>query len=780
MANSADNITRKARFNAAGAKVESREPLSAGNDAGSTLIVTYTAGANAIDAACGNKPAWAGLACWNGPAAAPETGVDIADKRVTAYTKWLTPTEVVETSGSGSTTVTRTTTLSYLPDGRLDAVSIVAAGLTGSQALPTQKAMYDTTTKAPRGVETLSSTGVPVADMTWTTDLWGRQKTYVNVQDETTTTAYVAPGVPGAGQAASVTNPLGSSTYSYDGTDAAGKTEHRGVATGLSISDVGSFSAAYDASGALVTQVMPAGQRQDFTFTDGGVLSSLVYSGAVGSGTGAWLSYSVDYDTAGRVAHEWTPAGGSSVVTSGYANAYGYDRAGRLTTVQSATSGVSGDACATRQYAFDKQGNRTALTSTVAEACTTTGGTTTTWAYDAYSRQTTAAGGSGSYVYDGFGRQTLLPAADTPNPANGDIAIGYYDTDSVASIAQGTMTESFTLDPAKRRLQHVTSDGTTTATVDNHYGDSSDKPSWATQISSGGVTTSRYLGALAAGLSVTSTTDGSTTVSSLTLADPRGSVVATVAIPTTGNATTIGGYATADEYGVGASHVPTGVVQYGWHGQAQRELTATGLMLMGARLYAPSSGRFSSTDSIQGGTDNAFAHPNDPVNSSDLTGFITSTITYGPWKVTQNKFRTEKYCTGTTGILEKKRTVTTVLSGPGLRGPGTTKRTEVDFVQKYSSCDLGRLLNQIDVWGWVLSGLGAVAGTWLGAALGASIGSVPGAVVGAIIGFVVGGLGYVIAKKWLADCGVKGRGISIHGRYYPWEFYTIWPACTRQ
>jgi RHS repeat-associated protein len=627
MSNSADNITRKVRFNAAGATVESREPLSVGNDAGSTLTVTYTAGANAADAACGNKPAWAGLACWNGPAAAPETGVDIADKRVTAYSKWLAPTEIVETSGTGAST--RTTTVSYLADGRPDQASVATTGLTGSQAVPAQKVIYDATTKAQSGVATLNSTGVPLADVTWTTDLWGRQKAYVNVQDETTTTAYVAPGAAGAGQVASVTNPRGSSTYSYDGTDAAGKTDHRGLATGLSISDVGSFSAAYDASGALVTQVMPAGLRQDLSYTDQGALSSLVYSGAVGAGTGAWLSYSRDYDTAGRVAHEWTPVGGSSVVPNGYASAYGYDRAGRLTTVQSATSGVGGDACATRQYAFDKQGNRTSLTSTVAAACATTGGTTTTWAYDAYSRQTTAANGSGSYVYDGFGRQTLLPAADAPNPAGGDITIGYYDTDAVASMTQGATTESFTLDPIGRRLQHAISDGTTTVTVDNHYGEGSDNPSWATQVSGGTVTTSRYMGALAGGLSVTSTTDGSTTVNSLTIAAPGGSVVATVAIPASGSATGISGYATTDEYGVAANHVDTGVVQYGWHGSAQRAITGIGLTLMGARVYNSSTARFTSVDPQAGGNENAYNYPNDPINLSDITGRMAAVIAIG-------------------------------------------------------------------------------------------------------------------------------------------------------
>ena len=67
-----------------------------------------------------------------------------------------------------------------------------------------------------------------------------------------------------------------------------------------------------------------------------------------------------------------------------------------------------------------------------------------------------------------------------------------------------------------------------------------------------------------------------------------------------------------------------GAMDYTWHGAQQRpterQAGYTKLIEMGARQYSQVLGRFLEVDPIEGGTDNDYAYPADPLNSADLDG----------------------------------------------------------------------------------------------------------------------------------------------------------------
>ncbi|MFC6152430.1 polymorphic toxin-type HINT domain-containing protein [Nocardioides yefusunii] len=314
---------------------------------------------------------------------------------------------------------------------------------------------------------------------------------------------------------------------------------------------------------------------------------------------------------------------------------YNYDRASRLTKVTDTTSVQGGTpACLTREYAFDKNGNRTSKTT---ESCTTTpANNTLTWTYDNADRFTTPSG----YVYDGVGRVTTMPGNDTPKAelAGTNIAIEYYVDDAVRTL-DGTV---YTRDAAGR----VTSDGELT----RYYTDSSDNASWTKKASDVEWSLPGLNGDLAASKNVAGTGAGTLEVP---IVNPHGDILTQVIVPATGTPTGISPWAPTDEYGnqlqplyqwAGVS--PTqlsgttweGGLGYGWLGAKEREVHASGLTLMGARVYNPYSGSFTSVDPIFGGNTTAYAYPQDPINQHDVSGegcvpCIPVGVALGKWAI---------------------------------------------------------------------------------------------------------------------------------------------------
>lgn len=625
----ANDISIETRFDDQGRVKETRQPKSTGSDAGATRSIYYTAGTNADDAACGSKPEYAGYLCKSTP-----QGAGSVKKHQTGFNIYGQPATFTESS-TGTDAATRTTVQTYRADGQELKTTVTTTGTTGSTSLPAAENIYDA-----RGIQTGSRTGTGTAgEVTWSKDLWGRTTSYKNSLGETTTTAYDV-----FGNVAKTITPKGTTTYKYGALSGDGTTEYQGVVTSMTISNHGAagqngtYTATYDGDGNILTQGIPGGFEQVNSYDEGtGKPTGLSYTGPVknqagNTTTATWISWSTIRDETGRIVGENTPDGDllSGTGTSGdraaaYDKTYRYDWAGRLTDVTDLTAQPGetvntdpeeGDTTdvTTRKYVFDKNGNRTGLTTKVNGAQTGQ----KTWSYDGADRVGVGAG----YVYDGLGRQTTIPGKDAPQTSTtaagtGDIKIGYYDDDSARTISRGGVTTTIGLDPAGRRLSLAATGSGGTET--KHYTDDSDNPAWTTRTQGTHTTTTRYESTIGGDLALT-ITDGTV---ELAVNNPHGDTVTT--IPLTGDEAGQGihGWAQYDEYGNQASDpVSTGATTYGWHGADQRALDTSGLILMGARLYNSGTGLFTSRDPIEGGNATTYEYPQDPINGSDITGLF--------------------------------------------------------------------------------------------------------------------------------------------------------------
>ncbi|WP_182434728.1 DNRLRE domain-containing protein [Dermacoccus abyssi] len=673
-------VTRTTRYDSAGRTIEERQPKATSTaSAGTRRTVFYTAGTNSDDAQCGNKPEWAGSPCRVFPGTAPSSGPSLPDARTTGMDMWLNPTTVVEASGSAN----RTTTTRY--DAAARPVLVKATGsIPGATAIPATFTHYNTVGLVDyTGDANDAGTDATSNRISTGYDNWGRKTSYTNESGESATTTY---GVDGA--VASVSDPKGTTAYTYDGTDAAGKTERRGLVTGMSVTRPGTggdltYGAAFDIDGKIMQEDMPGFVTARTDTNTLGEVTGLSYEGQVTPvtattaddgtvswtpgtpTTGTWMAWTQERDGLGRVARQYTGAGAAfdgdpgiaedgdtshmSVGTGkAYDKEYSYDGLSRLTKVtdreKAAGAGaidpdtkVSADAaCAARTYTFDANGNRTASNETThADGdCAGTANTTSTsatMAYDDADRPTTGKNGAGSYTYDAFGRQTLMPKADAPNPGAGDVTLGYYLDDSIQKISQGGTVTTFTLDSAgRRKAQTSTPSSGAATTLTRHYTDDSDNPSWV-ELSGGGL--ERYTDSVSGSLGAMLDETGKANIA---LIDPNGNTATSLEIAavngTNTPATSITDWSTYSEYGqpttggTTGTNASSGVLGYGWLGAHQRATTpdTAGLTLMGARVYNNQRGLFTSLDPVYGGNETSYAYPNDPLNLRDTTGLHRS------------------------------------------------------------------------------------------------------------------------------------------------------------
>jgi len=209
---------------------------------------------------------------------------------------------------------------------------------------------------------------------------------------------------------------------------------------------------------------------------------------------------------------------------------------------------------------------------------------------------------------------TTVPAPDalgigSHTSATGNLSLGYYSNDLVASETQGSDSVTFGLDPLQNRVT-TTVDGSTTTT--NHYVDGNDSPAWTSTSASAW---SRNLAGPAGQVGTIDQTGAVT----LQLANMHGDAVATVA----DDASTAGvvSYCEFGEFGA-PRNAATAPDNYGWLGQSRRSGNDLGGMtLMGVRLYNSATGRFLSVDPMPGAGDNAYEYcRQSPIDCVDLSG----------------------------------------------------------------------------------------------------------------------------------------------------------------
>ena len=375
----------------------------------------------------------------------------------------------------------------------------------------------------------------------------------------------------------------------------------------------------YDSLGRNTT-ITDAGQRQvTFSFdpTTGRLTDTNLPNGT---------KVHQDYDAAGRILNLTNTVTSSGAAIANYTNAqyttsgqltglsapdgqyaYTYDTLGRLETWTDPSGAL-------HRYKFDLNSNRTEQD--------LNGTATHTYQYqgDATDRLTSVDSGT-AYGYDSAGDVTSRPGQTLTWDPFGRIS-------KVTNTADNSYVQYVydSLHRVRERKQYNAAQ-TLISDVLYYFGGTSDQPSWEKE------TAGQNAGAVKSyldGVAVEYAGNRSTGTPIYLYSDIHGNTVATA--DASGNRTA--GPFTYDPFGVSTTPSGNGTnsTPFGFVGKFDKynDAAAGGLVLMGARPYDPTLGRFLAVDPVEYGSANNYDYSNqDPVNGYDLTGDWPA---FGNWR----------------------------------------------------------------------------------------------------------------------------------------------------